>query len=111
MVKKIHFNKSHPENHNLRLPNKRMPEMKTYNGEEWRTAHKKDIIESLITNLVDKLEDEYGDDFRNQSTQFIQRLWEEKTGPIISEQKIDKNLRKQVEYSIIDGQNELKNET
>ena len=38
MVKKIHFNKSHPENHNLRLPNKRMPEMKTYNGEEWRTA-------------------------------------------------------------------------
>jgi len=62
----------------------------------------------LIIQLVDKLEDEYGDDFRNQSTNFIQTLWEQKMERIISEKKVDRDLRQQVEYSIIDGQNDLK---
>jgi len=82
--------------------------MKTFDGEQWKTQHKKDVIESLIIQLVDKLEDEYGDDFRNQSTNFIQTLWEQKMEKIISEQKVDRDLRQQVEYSIIDGQNDLK---
>tara|TARA_Y100000389_G_scaffold204907_1_gene260680 strand:+ start:137 stop:790 length:654 start_codon:yes stop_codon:yes gene_type:complete len=109
MVKKIHFDKNHPENHNIKFPNKKLSNMRTFNGEEWKTFHKKDVIESLIMNLVDKLEEEYGQDFRLKSTQFIQELWDRKTNPIISDQKIDKNLRRQVEYSIIDGQHELKN--
>ena len=108
IVKRIHFDKDHPENHNIKFPNKRFSEMSKYSGGEWITSHKKDILENLIMNLVGKLEEDYGDDFRNHSTSFIQKLWEEKTNPIISEQKIDKNLRKQVEYSIIDGQNDLK---
>lgn len=109
MVKKLHFDKNHPENHNIKFLNKKLSTMKTFNGEEWKTSHKKDVIESLITNLVDKLEEEYGVDFRTKSTQFIKDLWDRKTNPIIAEQKIDKTLRKQVEYSIIDGQQELKN--
>ena len=108
MVKKLHFNKEHPENHNLKLPNKKFSHMKTFDGEQWKTQHKKDVIESLIIQLVDKLEDEYGDDFRNQSTNFIQTLWEQKMERIISEKKVDRDLRQQVEYSIIDGQNDLK---
>lgn len=108
MVKKIHFDKNHPENHNIQFPNKKEPVIRTFNGEEWKTFDKKDVIESLITNLVDKLEDEYGDDFRKKSTQFIQELWQKKTISILSEHKIDKTLRKQVEYSILDGQYMLK---
>tara|TARA_Y100000385_G_scaffold201197_1_gene208292 strand:+ start:217 stop:876 length:660 start_codon:yes stop_codon:yes gene_type:complete len=108
MVKRIHFNKDHPENHNLKFPNKKLPTIKAFDGEEWKTLNKKDVIESLITNLVYRLEEEYGGDFRISSTKFIQELWEKKTLPIISEHKIDNFLRKQVEYSIIDGQNDLR---
>jgi len=109
IVRKLHFDRDHPENHNLKLPNKRFPDMKVFNGSDWITTHKKDVIESMIIQLVDKLEEEYGEDFRNQSTNFIQKLWEAKTEQIVSEQKVDINLRKQVEYSIIDGQREIKN--
>ena len=109
MVKKLHFHKDYPENHNVKLPNKRGMAMETYDGEQWHTSHKKDVIEAMIIQLVDKLEDEYGEDFRNQSTNFIQRLWEQKTGKILEEQKIDRNLRRQVEFSIMDGQTGLKN--
>ena len=108
MVKSIHFNKEHPENHNIHLPNKKLSQIKTYNGHSWDTRNKKDAIETLITNLVDRLESEYGDEFRNNTTQFIQDLWEKKISPIAQEHAIDINLRKQVEFSILDGQAKLK---
>jgi len=108
LVQKLHFDKDHPENHNVKLPNKRFSDMQFYDGSKWRTLHKKDVIENMITHIVDTLDEKYGDDFRKASTQFITKLWDEKTNLIISEQTIDRNLRKQVEFSIIDGQNMLK---
>ena len=108
MVKRLHFDENHPENHNIKFPNKKLATMKTYDGEEWKTYNKKDVVERLIMNLVDKLEEEYGCDFRNISTKFIQDLWENKIIPISTEQRIDRALKKEVEYSILDGQNKLK---
>lgn len=108
LVQKLHFDKDHPENHNVKLPNKRFPDMQFYDGSIWRTLHKNDVIENMITNIVDTLEDRYGDDFRKSSTQFIKKLWNDKTNQIISTQTVERSLRKQVEFSIIDGQNMLK---
>ena len=106
MIKRIHFDKEHPENHNIKIPNKKVAQIKTFDGDDWNTHNKKDVIEDLITSFAYKLDEEYGCDFRNNSTQFIQELWDSKIHSI--NQKIDKELRKQVEYSIIDGQNDLK---
>lgn len=108
IVKRLHFDENHPENHNIKFPNKKLATMRTYDGEEWKTHNKKDVLERLITNLVDKLEEEYGCNFRSVSTKFIKDLWENKMIPISAEQKIDRNLRKEVECSILDGQNKLK---
>tara|TARA_Y100000389_G_C17470632_1_gene530324 strand:+ start:8700 stop:9461 length:762 start_codon:yes stop_codon:yes gene_type:complete len=108
MVKTIHFNKEHPENQNIRLPNKKVPQIRTFNGSGWDTKNKKDIIEGLIRNIVDRLESGYGEEFRNNATKFIRDLWEEKMLPITNDKIIDKDLRKQVEFSILDGQSELK---
>ena len=41
MVKNIHFNKEHPENHNIVLPNKKYAQVKTYNGDNWETHNKR----------------------------------------------------------------------
>ena len=108
MVKSIHFNKEHPENHNIQIPNKKISQVKLFNGNTWDTSDKKVAIENIITNLVDRLESEYGEEFRNNTTQFIQELWEKKTRLISEEKSIDKSLRKQVEYSILDGQAKIK---
>ena len=110
MVKSIHFNKEHPENHNIKIPNKKYAQIKTYNGDNWETQNKQEGIETLITNIVDRLESDYGEEFRQHSSSFIQDLWTKKMGLIMDEQKIDSTLRKQVEYiTIIDGQTNMKN--
>ena len=54
MVKKLHFNKEHPENHNLKLPNKKFSHMKTFAGEQWKTQHKKDVIESYLAEKIQR---------------------------------------------------------
>ena len=109
IVKSLHFHKEHPENQNIRITNKKLSEIKLYNGSKWITKNKKDTIESLITNVVDKLESDFGEEFKKNSTKFIHELWEKKIIPIVEKQKISSQLRKQVEYSIINGQNELTN--
>ncbi len=108
MLKKIHFDKEHPENHNVKIPNKKLPHLQTFNGEEWQTMNKKQGIENLVVNLVDRLESEYGSDFRESSNEVITKLWEEKTKPICDDKQVNINLRKQVEYSILDGQSGIK---
>jgi hypothetical protein len=85
-----------------------MPQIRTFDGMTWNTKNKKDIIEGLIRNIVDRLESGYGEEFRNNATKFIRDLWEEKMTPITNNNQIDKDLRKQVEFSILDGQSELK---
>uniref|UniRef100_A0A6C0L289 C2H2-type domain-containing protein n=1 Tax=viral metagenome TaxID=1070528 RepID=A0A6C0L289_9ZZZZ len=108
MLKKIHFDKEHPENHNVKIPNKKLPHLQTFNGEEWQTMNKKEGIENLVVNLVDRLESEYGTDFRESTNEVIKKLWEEKTKPISDDKAINIKLRKQVEYSILDGQSGIK---
>tara|TARA_B100001996_G_scaffold109158_1_gene82527 strand:- start:465 stop:1190 length:726 start_codon:yes stop_codon:yes gene_type:complete len=108
MLKKIHFDKEHPENHNVKIPNKKLPHLQTFNGEEWQTMNKKEGIEHLVVNLVDRLESEYGSDFRESTNEVVTKLWEDKTKPISDDKEVHIKLRKQVEYSILDGQSGIK---
>ena len=107
IVKKIHFDKDHPENHNIKIPNKKLSQAKTFNGETWNTVGKREAIETLIVNVVDRLQSEYGGDFNEEASQFIQKLWAEKMGPIFENKTVDRKLRNQVEYTIIDNQSQI----
>ena len=108
LVKQIHFHPEHKENHNVKIPNKKLPHLQTFNGEEWQTMNKKEGIEHLVVNLVDRLESEYGSDFRESTNEVVTKLWEEKTKPISDDKEVHIKLRKQVEYSILDGQSGIK---
>ena len=107
IVKKIHFDKDHPENHNIKIPNKKLSQAKTFNGETWNTVGKREAIENLIVNVVDRLQSEYGGDFNEEASQFIQNLWAEKMNPIFENKTVDRKLRNQVEYTIIDNQSQI----
>ena len=109
IVRKLHFNDEHPENHNIRIPNRKQPDIKVYNGTDWLTKSKSSIIDSMIHNILEKLTDEYEEDFYTNATLFIQNLWKTKydqiTNSLNKENKLAvKELRKQIEYCILDNQ-------
>ena len=48
IIKKIHFHPKHPENHNVKITNKKLPHALVWNDKIWETRNKKQVIEDLV---------------------------------------------------------------
>jgi hypothetical protein len=57
LIKYIHFNTEHPENHNICIKNGRSKTAKVYNGKEWETIDEDQLIKTLIADYEQTLED------------------------------------------------------
>ena len=56
LVKLRHFDPRHPENHNIKIPNKKQNKIQIYDGKRWITENKKTTIEEKLqdfTNFMD----------------------------------------------------------
>lgn len=114
MIKMIHFNADHPENHNIRMPNKKLNQIKVFDGEQWATTDKNEAIDNIVSGIVDKLETTYEAEFKKRATLFIQRLWEQKIRSLVYSEDTRENkrhnreMRSKVEYCILDNQKRIK---
>jgi hypothetical protein len=60
LIEKIHFDPEHPENHNVQIPNKKLPHAKIMNNKkEWQIVQKKDAIDSMIDNGYTILDEKF----------------------------------------------------
>jgi len=48
IIKNIHFHPKHPENHNVKITNKKLPHALVWNDKIWETRNKKQVIEDLV---------------------------------------------------------------
>lgn len=98
LVKKIHFDPEHPENHNVRIVNKNQPRIETFRGEKWlREPNLNRFVDNLIKEKVEYVENKYGETFRNNTTKFKNELWNKKYTSLINEEKREmKETREQV---------------
>ena len=63
-LKTLHFNEQHPENHNIKIPNKKEKYATVYNSGNWEFKNKKDVIENIVDNgynVIDSHFDEVGE--------------------------------------------------
>ena len=60
MIEYIHFNPKHPENHNIRIKNKKLKWAEVKEDNKWIIKHKKEVLDDLIDNGFITLE-EYKD--------------------------------------------------
>lgn len=57
LIKKIHFNPKHPENHNIRISNIKGTYGMTFDGNRWNLCDRNVLIEDLIDKYEYKLEE------------------------------------------------------
>lgn len=57
LIRLIHFNPSVPQNHNVRLKNKKEPYLNVFNGQNWELRDKDDTIQDLITSKKELADD------------------------------------------------------
>ena len=68
LIKNIHFNPKHPENHNVRITNKKLPYAQIYKNNEWVISDKKEVIENMVDNgfnIIDSFYNEKSDNLDN----------------------------------------------
>ena len=61
LIEKIHFNPDHPENHNIKITNKKERYVKVYKDNKWRLEDKKDVIDKMVDkgkSILDEHRDE-----------------------------------------------------
>jgi hypothetical protein len=61
LLKTIHFNPKHPENHNIKISNKKQKYANVYNSGNWEFKNKKDVIENIVDNGFNIIECHYED--------------------------------------------------
>ena len=85
LIKDIHFNPNHPENHNIKITNKKLPYMCVYKDNKWIYQDKKEAIDEIVDKGYNLLEDHY-----------------HQTKPELEDKTMDKFQKFQQKYSIDD---------
>jgi len=57
IIKQIHFHPSHPENHNVKITNKKLPYASVYKNDKWELENKRNVIEDLMRKGYGVIED------------------------------------------------------
>ena len=57
LIKQIHFNPNHPENHNVRYKNQKSKYIEIKNNNKWKYQHKKALLDNLVDYGYITLED------------------------------------------------------
>ena len=66
LLEKIHFDPEHPENHNIKITNKKLPYASVMgNNKKWKTVDRKDAIETMVVNGYNILDEKYTDNKDN----------------------------------------------
>ena len=62
LIKEKHFHPEHPENHNIKITNKKLPYASIWCKNKWEIRNKKDIIEDLVEKSYNMIDSEYDND-------------------------------------------------
>ena len=93
LIKYTHFNKEHPENQNIKLPNKKEPYVKILKDNKWQLVDRKDTINDLIDqkhsilnnidiksnfeqNVKDRIET-FNDKYLNDDKELVNKLYKD----------------------------------
>ena len=82
LIEYTHFNKDHPENQNIKLPNKKQPYVKVLKGDKWVYVDRKSTILDLIDekhselnegHLIKHVEDKFSEHLQDRFERFNER--------------------------------------
>jgi hypothetical protein len=103
LLEKIHFDPKHPENHNIKITNKKLPYASIMgDNRKWKTVDKKDAIEKMVHKGYDLLEDSY---IEKKNVINKRERFEEFKEKFESEDKdLMKTLKIETELLVLNGQ-------
>ena len=97
LLEKIHFDPNHPENHNIKITNKKLPYASVMgNNHKWKTIDRKDAIETMVLNGYNMLDEKYAEN-KDKISSSKQQNFEGFQSKFESE---DKDMMKQIKTEV-----------
>ena len=97
ILEKIHFDPNHPENHNIKITNKKLPYASVMgDNRKWKTVDRKDAIETMVFNGYNLLDEKYPE----TKMELSERKQEHFEGFQNRFEEEDKDLRKQLKTDV-----------
>jgi hypothetical protein len=103
MVAKIHFNTKYPENHNIKIANKKLPQASIMtNDHKWRTVDKKTAISSIVNKSFGIMEETF-EEHKDKLTDHKRHNYEKYQDKFNNNDKeLHKQIETEVEYMVVD---------
>ena len=104
LLEKIHFDPKHPENHNIKITNKKLPYASVMgDNQKWKTVDRKDAIESMVINGYNMLDEKYAEN-KEKIPSSKQQNFEGFQSKFESEDKdLMKQLKTEVDMMVLNG--------
>ena len=104
ILEHIHFDPDHPENHNIKITNKKLPYASVMgDNNQWKTVNKKDAIETMVNNGYNYLDEKYGDYKDGLSTRRQDHFESFQTRYTEEDKELLKQLKNDVELLVLNG--------
>ena len=101
LIKEIHFNPNHPENHNIRIKNKKLKYAEIRENNKWKYKHKKAVLDDLVDFGYVTLEE-------FQDNKKLDQLLRKGFSRLMNKYETEKNdLLDEVELEVLNGMNDI----
>ena len=107
LIEKIHFDPEHPENHNIKLTNKKTNYAEIVRNKKWVTANKKQVIDDVIQNSYYIIDEKYVENKKSISEKVQERFENFQEKYENDDKEIHRNIKNDVDLIIINGTNEV----
>jgi hypothetical protein len=107
LIEKIHFDPEHPENHNIKITNKKLNYAEIVKDNKWVTANKKKVIDDVIQKSYDILDEKYNDNKEDISDKRQERFDNFQDKFENEDESLRKNIKNDVDLLLINGTNEV----
>ena len=104
LLEKIHFDPKHPENHNIKITNKKLQYASVMgDNQKWKTVDRKDAIDKMVLNGYNILDEKYTEN-KDKIPAGKQQNFEGFQAKFESEDKeVMRNLKTEVDMMILNG--------
>ena len=103
LIEKIHFNPNHPENHNIRITNKKEPYIKVRKNDKWELQDKRETLETLVDDKYYILEEHYAENEDKEISNHTKEVMEHFRNKFSENKELHKDIQKKSEMIILNN--------
>jgi predicted Fe-Mo cluster-binding NifX family protein len=103
LIKQIHFNPKHPENHNIRIKNKKLKYAEVRENDKWKYKHKQAVLDDLVDFGYITLEE-----FKENNENELDELLRKGFNRMMNKYELNKEkIMNEIELEVLNGMNDI----